>query len=225
MKKFAKTMAVLAAGAAMIGAAGTASAQNGTNPEMMTWGTYDIANSTYPNQVTAFQALRAAHPDVTVVGCKNCDPYQGDRPETQNLRILCVVPGNNPEPAEYAAVFDWMPLTDSASKNWKFYYGWFDGFVALTNPVSGLDITSRAVGDQKCKDFFAGQLDTAGNLKYPDAAANARMVEHHENGVGGWAIGAQIHPGTAAKGQLKHGMWSGVRFIASINNQPANPWD
>jgi hypothetical protein len=196
----------------------------------MTWSTYEFgaASNTNVAQRNAWNSMVASNPNVAVVGCKNggaggCNAYQGDTAIPTKLRVLCIVPGSSAEPVGYANVFSGLAMTNTASSNWKFYYGWSGGQIGLTKPVSGSTITSRAVGDGMCKTALG---DT-----------NARMAEHHDNKVGGWALGGTVHPKSKAKALLLNGpvctcdddddQDSGKtarRFWTAIDGQPANTW-
>lgn len=139
---------------------------------------------------------------IVVVGCSGCNAYKGDTDiRTKPKRhILCIVPGNEPAPTIYT--------TEYATR--KFYYNWSGARIGLSKKVRGSTITSRAVGDRFCKtDLKDGR---------------ARMIEHHDNKVGGWNLGGFIHLRSRAKGKLRNPN-AGHRFWASIRNQPANPWD
>ena len=212
MKLKTRTTLLLAGFTGMLMLSGPAFATSGKG---MTWLAYDLAHSSNASQAAAWQALLAVEPDAVVVGCANkCDAYKGDTAGSERLPILCFVPGTKPEPALYAPVFaPFGTAASAASSNWRFYYGWSKGKVGLTRPVLGSSLTSRAVGDAMCKT----------DLKDPAA----RMAEHHDNGVGGWALGATIHPNSNAKGLLRNPQSNGKiqRFWTAINDQPANPWN
>jgi hypothetical protein len=160
----------------------------------MTW-------RTYPHNI----------PNGAVVGCNNkCDAYKGDTAATEIRPILCIVPGTSPEPASYAATVGTSTSPNAASSNWRFYYGWSGGQIGLSRPYRGSDLVSRAVADGFCK------RDLRDN--------NARMAEHHDNKIGGWALGGTIHPRSNAKGLLTNGGKADASFWTAINDQPANPW-
>ncbi len=203
---------------ALAGATTAAIAANGTNPNAMTWGTHGFkaSNGATPAQVTAWAQVKASNPKATVVGCKgSCDSYQGDTAETEKLRILCFVPGSIPEPTGYAGLFSGGNYSNSASPNWQFYYGWSGGKIGLSIPVLGSTITSRAVGDGICKHKTKGLND-----------ANARMAEHHDNGVGGWSMGGEVHANSKVPNLLLNASQAkSFRFWTAINGQPANLWD
>ena len=212
MRNTAKMVLGLALAAGTMAISAPAQATGGKG---MTWSAYDLSNSTTPGAAAAWQALLAAVPDAVVVGCAmKCNAYQGDAAATAKMPILCFVPGTMPEPALYAPVFAPSGTAPgAASSNWRFYYGWSKGKVGLSKPVAGSALTSRAVADAICKRDLS------------DPAA--RMAEHHDNGVGGWALGAIIHPNSNAKGLLKNPGSQGKdqRFWTAINDQPANPWN
>lgn len=221
-------MGTLAALAAIPALTAPAMASGG---KAMTWSTYEFgaASNTNVAQRNAWNSMIASNPKVAVVGCKNggaggCDAYKGDTAIPTKLRVLCIVPGNSAEPAGYANVFSGTSFANTASSNWKFYYGWSGGQIGLTKPVSGSTITSRAVGDNMCKTALGDP--------------NARMAEHHDNKVGGWALGGMVHPKSKAKALLLNGPVctcddddddqnsgkTAKRFWTAINGQPANTW-
>lgn len=172
----------------------TAHAQNGM---AMTW-----KNKTDPAFLGSAGNIGGQR--IVVVGCSNCNAYQGDTSIQEKRRILCIVPGNQPEPAVYA--------NKIAANNYfrAFYYDWSGGKIGLTRKIKGTKLTSQALGDRFCK------IDLSDN--------NARMIEHHDNKVGGWNLGGFIHPNSKAKNQLRNPNNS-QNYWARIRNQPANPWN
>lgn len=79
---------------------------------------------------------------------------------------------------------------------------WSGGEVALTEPMAGQTLTSRAVADQICNARFGG--------------GGWRMAEFHDGGRGaGWDFWAY-----APQGGLE-----GSRFWVAIDDQRTNPWD
>jgi hypothetical protein len=112
------------------------------------------------------------------------DAYRGDTDCNTALPVLCLRPEGQrvPEGVVVSA-----------------YSGWAGGAVAVSKPVAGTALTSRAVADGWCaKSFGAGW----------------RVGEHHDGaGSVGW--------GFAAYGSVpREG-----RFWVAINDQRANPWD
>lgn len=172
---------------------GIHTAAQAQNDMGMTWKTRT------PNELLG-PAGKIGNQRIVLVGCSGCNAYKGDTSIQEKLRILCIVPGNQAEPAIY----------DTHFSGRKFYYGWSGAKIGLTKKRKGVNITSKAVGDQFCKTDLAD--------------SQARMIEHHDNKVGGWNVGGFIHPNSKAKGQLKNPN-SSIKFWASIKNQPANPWD
>jgi hypothetical protein len=128
-----------------------------------------------------------------LVGCNmTCDPYVGDTSCTEVRPILCI-------------------RQDGSGSNGyvpSFHYGWAQGNIGLTPPVSGLALTSLAAANNLCVATFG---------------ANWRMGEHHDGG-GGWAW--------AAYGNLNDLYNVSVlpydqskRFWVHINDQPGNCWN
>lgn len=172
----------------------------------MTWKTKTVHELRGP-------AGKIGNQRIVVVGCSQCNAYKGDTKITEKRHILCITPGNAPEPAVYNARF-------SAH---KFYYNWSGAKIGLSKRRIGSTITSRAVGDQFCKaDLNDSQ---------------ARMIEHHDNKVGGWNVGGFIHPNSKAPAKLRlpkapnnateaeKNKLKPHKFWAAIRNQKANPWN
>lgn len=163
----------------------------------MTWKTKTV------NELRG-QAGKIGNQRIVVVGCSGCNAYKGDTKITEKRHILCIVPGNAPEPAAYAARF-------SAQ---KFYYNWSGAKIGLSKRRKGSTITSKAVGDQFCKSDLND--------------SQARMIEHHDNRIGGWNVGGFIHENSIKPNKLelkKNKPLKPHKFWSSIKNQPANPWD
>lgn len=192
MKGFVKmNMKSIISGLAAVALLGVSTMLHAQNGMAMTW--------------KSKKAVVLGNNKIVVVGCSGCDAYKGDTKVNQKLRILCIVPGNEPEPAAYAAF-----LTTNNLK--KFYYNWSGGRIGLTKKVKGETITSQAVADQKCKTDLND--------------SQARMIEHHDNKVGGWSLGGFVHNNSKAKGQLRNPNKMGQnKYWARINDTPANPWD
>lgn len=152
----------------------------------------------------------AAAGNLASVGCQGCNAYKGDVKRNKKLPILCIVPGDSPMPANYLAWGNTIVLAPgTASSDWKFYHGWSGGKIGITEPFKGTEIVSKEFADEKCKKQLGDP--------------NARMVEHHDNNVGGWGLGAEIHPMSASNTLLGNGNKT-LRFWVSINDQNANPW-
>lgn len=146
---------------------------------------------------------------IVVVGCaSSCNSYTGDTNIKKKRRILCIVPGNQPRPAAY---LNYYTIT-TTNPRWKFYNNWSGAKIGLSKPIKGSNITSQAKADKICRS----------NKGLNDS--KARMLEHHDNKVGGWNVGGFIHPNSKAKGQLKNPKKS-RRYWVRIKNQPANPWN
>lgn len=127
-----------------------------------------------------------------VIGADNAtDAYQGDTDTGKKLRILCIRKGDFPEPDGYQHSGD-------------FYRAWSKGVLGVTEPVTGNSVPNRAAANEICQH---------------DVGPGFRVVEHHDNGVGGWRLGARVLLGHYRYMQNKdHRLW------ASIKNQPANFW-
>lgn len=121
---------------------------------------------------------------VDEVGCTSCNPYVGDTACTTALPILCLNVDGSPTPSGLA--------TD-------FYNGWARGNIATTQAIPGTWLTSQAVADQYCVNYFG---------------VGWRMAEFHDGGVsGGW--------NWYAYGNVR----SDTRYWVRISDQPANCWN
>ncbi|RDG38754.1 flagellar hook-length control protein [Streptomyces corynorhini] len=117
------------------------------------------------------------------------DAYNGDTPATASLPVLCLRITNAPVPAGITPTF---------------YIGWARGTVAATPPVQGTALTSRAVADALCAQYYGEGWRTA---EFHDGRYGANL-----EGSGGWAFWA-------------HGyLPENTRFWTAINDTNANPW-
>ena len=93
-----------------------------------------------------------------------CNAYRGDTPCNQSLPILCISKCNYKRPC-------YSINCNPYAMNKEFYCGWSEGFIALSDPILGSQMTSRAVGDRICAAKHG---------------ANFVMAEHHD---GKWVFG------------------------------------
>ncbi len=207
-RTFAGFSAALAIGGVLCSLVATGTAANGANLKALTFG------------ATWLKPVLASHPaDATIVGCQaqpgpNCNPYAGDTPKTASLAILCFVPGSAPPPTDYNAWYQsHFNPAGYAVNNWKFYYNWSGGQIGLTSQIAGTAITSQAVGDAICKSATQGLNDP-----------NARMLEFHDNGVGGWNVSGTVHPNSKTPHLLKSNAGT-RRFWVRSNDLQFNPWN
>lgn len=113
------------------------------------------------------------------------DPYLGDTLCTAALPIACLAPLGLPNPG--------IP-TD-------FNHGWTGGKLAITSPVLGSQLVSRAAADAICAEQLGPEY---------------RMGEHHDGGGGwNWWAEADLAIVTPEAG----------RFWVAIANQPGNCWN
>ncbi len=204
-RMFVRFSAALAIGGALCSLAGPASA---ANLKALTFG------ATWLKPV-----LASAPSNATIVGCQalpapTCNPYTGDTPKTTNLAILCFVPGTAPPPSDYNAYYQsHFNPAGKASSDWHFYYNWSGGKIGLTAQIPTAQIVSQAAADNFCKSATQGLNDP-----------NARMLEFHDNGVGGWNVSGTIHPNSHTPNLLKSN--AGVRrFWVRSNDLQFNPWN
>ena len=118
------------------------------------------------------------------------NPYSGDTAPSVSLPVLCLRADNAPVPAGISP---------------DFYNGWAKGSVALTQPVTGSTLTSRAAADSLCATRFGPTWRMA---EFHDGFYGAGLA--YRGGWSFWALG-NIPVGT--------------RFWTAINDQPANPWN
>jgi ABC-type phosphate transport system substrate-binding protein len=118
------------------------------------------------------------------------NPYQGDTPASAVLPLLCLTQTGAGVPADITP---------------DFYDGWTEGYLALSAPVSGTSLTSRAAADAVCARQFG---------------AAAREAEFHDGYYG---------PGLTTSGGWSYWGYGSLstttRFWVAINDQLANPWN
>lgn len=131
-----------------------------------------------------------ANGTVRVGADSQTDPYNGETPATATLPLLCLRVNGSAVPSGITP---------------DFYAGWASGTVAATPPVLGRQLTSRAVADGLCAQFYG---------------TGWRMAEFHDGhygpnleATGGWSFWAYGY------------VPDGTRFWTAINDQPANPWN
>jgi hypothetical protein len=153
----------------------------------MTWSLLDSAK---PNASSAY-----ALPGTDGV----TNPYQGDTWTNNTLPILCINKNNASYPG--GGVIGSPVQTPGGA--WR--RTWSGGTVALSDPVRGTSLDSKATADALCSGQFG---------------AGYRMAEFHDGDPtlwSGWdfwgaALNADLTP------------FKGTRFWVSINDQNANPW-
>lgn len=113
------------------------------------------------------------------------DPYDGDTLCTTALPIACLAPLGLPNPGV---------ATDD-------YHGWTGGKLALSSPVLGSELSSRAAADAICAEQHGPEY---------------RMGDHHDGGSGwNWWAEADLAVVTPEAG----------RFWVAIDDQPGNCWN
>jgi hypothetical protein len=118
------------------------------------------------------------------------DAYHGDTAPSVALPVLCLHQDGSPVPPGI---------------NPGFYTGWAQGTVALTQPVYGYRLNSRAAADGICQASYGAGWREA---EFHDGHYGA-----DESLTGGWTFWAY---GTIP---------STTRFWTAINDSPANPWN
>ena len=117
--------------------------------------------------------------------------YQGDTPASTPLPILCLRAAGLPNPTLSA---------EHETPGGALRRRWSGAEVALTEPIAGYVLTTRAIADQQCNQRFGDGW---------------RMAEFHDGGAGaGWDFWARAVAGD----------FTTSRFFVAIDDQPANPW-
>ena len=116
------------------------------------------------------------------VGCNTCNPYTGDTSCSTSLPILCFKSDGSPVPSG---------VTLDSSDGWK------GGHISTTLPVLGSTLTSLAVANQICVDYFGTGYQIA--------------EFHHSLGAWSWS----------AYGDVR----TDEHFWVYINDQPGNCWN
>lgn len=145
-----------------------------------------------------------------IVGCGGrplisggCNPYQGDTACSTRLPVLCLNVTGTPRPPGLTV----LPVTGGALPP-EYYQGWAEGNDAITAPVAGTSLTSRAAADALCAATFG---------------AGWRMAEFHDGHVD--AVGQSGGPPGGWNFFASGNVASTSRFWTAINDQRANCWD
>ncbi|MFE2720835.1 hypothetical protein [Kitasatospora sp. NPDC059327] len=123
-------------------------------------------------------------------GGTSSDAYHGDTPPSASLPVLCLNVDGSPVPVGI---------------NPGFYTGWAQGTVALSRPVKGSRLNSRAAADTICQATFGSGWREA---EFHDGHFGPDLSQ-----TGGWTFWAY--------GNIPNN----TRFWTAIIGQPANPWD
>ncbi|MGV9264078.1 hypothetical protein ACWDRR_05380 [Kitasatospora sp. NPDC003701] len=133
-------------------------------------------------------------PDDTVQvggpGGSASDAYHGDTPPSASLPVLCLNVDGSPAPAGISI---------------GFYNGWAQGTVALSRPVKGSRLNSRAAADSICQAAYGSGWREA---EFHDGHFGPDLAQ-----TGGWTFWAY--------GDIP----ANTRFWTAINDSPANPWN
>ncbi|MFJ9949342.1 hypothetical protein [Kitasatospora sp. NPDC091207] len=127
---------------------------------------------------------------VEVGGGSAADPYHGDTPASATLPVLCLGVDDSPAPAGITV---------------GFFSGWAQGTLAVSRPVKGERLNSRAAADTVCQATFGigwRQAEFHDGHYGPDLAL-----------TGGWNFWGY--------GNLP----TDTRFWIAIDTLPANPWN
>jgi uncharacterized surface protein with fasciclin (FAS1) repeats len=128
---------------------------------------------------------------LTLVGADaSTNAFVGDRSCPESLPLLCIK-------------VDGLPPPPSGGGNLNYSHSWSGGHIALTSPVTGDQINTRAKANAVCRNTFG---------------SGWRMASHHDGALGtggteGWDFWAY--------GNLQIGR----RFWVAVNDQYANPWN
>ncbi|GAB2748421.1 hypothetical protein [Kitasatospora kifunensis] len=123
------------------------------------------------------------------------NPYSGDTPANTVLPVLCI--------------YSYANLPVPAGITPDFYDGWTAKPIAVTQPLSGTLMTSRAAADGLCSDRFGWGWREA---EFHDGHYGPNNSE-----VGGWTFWG-LSP------YLALGVTTS-RFWVAIDDQSANPWN
>ncbi|MBO1417510.1 hypothetical protein [Streptomyces sp. FH025] len=116
--------------------------------------------------------------------------YSGDTAPSVSLPVLCLKVDGSPAPAGISL---------------SYYTGWAQGTVALSQPVLGARLNSRAAADSVCQASFGSGWREA---EFRDGRYGPDLSQ-----TGCWTFWAY--------GNIPNS----TRFWTAINDQPANPWD
>jgi hypothetical protein len=183
-----------------------AAVRNAVTRKGLTWGKF-TANDAYLDALSTRGVDRLGCYGQPLINGSACNAYDGDTACTEKRPILCFKQDNSPRPAY---------KTFSGA----YYDGWINGSFALTTPVSGVLLTSRAAGNQFCEKSFG---------------TGWKMMEHHDGKyISGMSETAYFGATwTAAASSQQSGGWNGFghgnvastsRFWVAINDQSANCW-
>lgn len=125
-----------------------------------------LANGSVRKGVTWKLRGTNATTGTVIVGCDNCDPYQGDTPCTKALPLLCI--------KKTGAGFPLPNPATVASANPDRYYRWSGGVIATTKPT--VPPSTLAAANALCVQEFG---------------AGWRVAEHHD----GWGWNFQAYGG------------------------------
>ena len=142
-----------------------------------------------------------------LVGCVNCNPYQGDTQCYQLRPILCIYKAQDTRP-DYTV-------------NNPFYEGWSGGHIKITKPMRGCYIFSKAHADFICRTEFG---------------FGWRMASHHDGHYIWGMNGMQYAYGSWNWGSSNEGGWNFYAYgnvstspynsyWTYIRNQPGNCWN
>lgn len=119
------------------------------------------------------------------------NPYEGDAAASAALPILCI---------RAAGLADPSLSPEHVTPGGALRRRWSGAEVALTEPIAGYVLTTRAIADQQCNNRFGDGW---------------QMAEFHDGGPGaGWDFWAYATAGD----------FTASRFFVAIDDQPANPW-
>ena len=102
------------------------------------------------------------------MSCNGCNHNERDVPCTVKLPVTCIVnymkldrPFYSFYPASNLQLTSGQPATPFANADQSFYEGWTRRIIALTDPVTGLEINSYLTGTRLCQNA----LDQMPNLQ------------------------------------------------------------
>jgi hypothetical protein len=144
--------------------------------------------------------------------CNNCNPFEGDTPCNRSLPLLCLSNPRSVVRPSYKISIEFTPFT---VLDGGFYDGWTGGVFTVTLPVRGSEITSYAVGDKLCKDYFGPNAKFA---EFDDGHYMAFMNQNPQKTYSLWDWAQTKRGGWNMWGYFNH-RYRG-RAWAWVKNQP-----
>jgi xanthomonalisin len=161
----------------------------------------DVVDLSFGMTWTVLSVVQSGTHVYTLVGSDaTTNPYTGDTGASTQLPILCI---NKNNPANPGTGVLGAPVQTPGGA-WR--RTWSSATIALTAPVTGYTLISRAVADARCA---------------AEIGPGYRMAEFHDGDPALWS-GWDFWADTRLVGRPPRGA---ARFWVAINDQQANPWN